>query len=449
MKLPAGDLKTNTLLTTQKATIGPKGGTVAANEVGAAVSVSEQTLANPAPVSLAVAQRQFDSVLRDHYTFSPHGVVVSVKPDAIQPGGALKIQLPFQGDYDRFNTMMAVKNAAGKVMAIPAEPTADGKSLVGTLDQVTLQHLTEGTRAGATSDLVAFAANRVAPTTPPVLLSGVYQWKNGAFRQPLGDLSHKRVALCVHGINANLGDIQPLGAYIAGFKLSGAAQPYYDAVIGFQYTSNVPLAQIGTAMANQLHPLLASASATDLFAHSMGNLVSRYALETVSLANRLGPLIQHYASLAGPHAGIPFGDLTLLQTIAFLLPIECLPCLKDMLTHGANGSPETPFLSALNTQTNGPNFATAHYYSVSGNRYDTYEGIVGETIHGLYIAADLLKPNTWVEDGLVAVYTAQSKVLAKQSQRWKAGPTLPLNHHQFVSDQKSFDQIKSWILGWQ
>jgi hypothetical protein len=89
---------------------------------------------------------------------------------------------------------------------------------------------------------------------------------------------------------------------------------------------------------------LADAQTVDLFAHSMGNLVSRYAMETTRLQNRITN-VSHYVSLGGPHAGIPFGDLTHLeQAFFYLFKLSSTPCLKDLLTDGEDGEPQTGLL---------------------------------------------------------------------------------------------------------
>ncbi len=60
-----------------------------------------------------------------------------------------------------------------------------------------------------------------------------------------------------------------------------------------------------------------------------------------------------------------------------------------------------------------------------------------------------------VDDGLVAVYSAQNPVLGRESQTWQAGVTLDIGHHDLVTPTKdprtnlsTFDVIDQLIASW-
>ena len=66
----------------------------------------------------------------------------------------------------------------------------------------------------------------------------------------------------------------------------------------------MPLKEIGTAFATSVQNILSASAITqvDVYAHSMGNLVSRWAIEQGNGTYRIGPLLGdgHYVSLVTP-----------------------------------------------------------------------------------------------------------------------------------------------------
>ncbi len=66
----------------------------------------------------------------------------------------------------------------------------------------------------------------------------------------------------------------------------------------------MPLKEIGTAFATSVQNILSASAITqvDVYAHSMGNLVSRWAIEQGNGTYRIGPLLGdgHYVSLRYP-----------------------------------------------------------------------------------------------------------------------------------------------------
>jgi putative serine esterase DUF676 len=223
-------------------------------------------------------------------------------------------------------------------------------------------------------------------------------------------------------------------------------------VIGFQYTSNRPLAIIGQAMADGMEQAgLQDAAVVDLIAHSLGNPISRYAIETASLPNRIAN-VRKYISLGGPHDGLPFGNLTHLeQTFFYWFKPESGPCLRDLITDGVEGEPQTDFLKDLNLVEGeqGPNYLTTTYFTMSGDNWKLEAPPVGGIVHLLYIASFKKSFGTAEDeicDGLVAQYSSQSTLLARQSESW-VGPNEPLHlsHKALHEAKEAFDKITAWL----
>ena len=66
--------------------------------------------------------------------------------------------------------------------------------------------------------------------------------------------------------------------------------------------------------------------------------------------------------------------------------------------------------------------------------------------HHLYLKA--VPPNGVVNDGLVAVYSAQSPVLGLQGASWQPGQTFAVSRHELVTSTTVFQAIGNLIASW-
>lgn len=445
-------------LFSQTAKIGRSGGTLGSLKADAVVTVAPGAFTRQSPVTLRVNSTHRKRVLGDGFLISPHGVTLRLNPDVLSCTATLTVTLPFAGAYDASTssaTTMMVETRDGRRLAVPST-RMDDSHLTGRLDAATIRSLDPHSKDHGRIVLRLFTANDNL-LEAGTLVTSVQPFLNNAFQPNVAvpPLSG-RVAVCVHGIYTDISDLALLGGHLASVQQAGS--PYYDYVIGFQYTSNVPLKEIGTALATSMQNILGPPGITqvDVYAHSMGNLVSRWAIEQGNGTYRIGPLRGggHYVSLGGPHAGIPLGDLSIFAAFVTYFPTETRPLLMDLATNGRNGPPTyTTFLTDLNPANSlGPDYASAHYYSVSASNY-LDELPIGPPIDFLYYLA--VPPSGVVDDGLVAIYSAQNPVLGRESQTWYAGPTLDIGHHDLVTPTKdprtnlsSFDVIDQLIASW-
>lgn len=446
-----GPLLDDGVIYTQTRLIFDNGGSVGSSRDMAGIVVPANTVLYQSDFRVDVHEAQFSDINREGWLIHHRGVRITIDPDVVKAGRSVQIEMPYPGTYDPEGTMIAVQNASGLVFALDSRVSADGRYIIGDLDSRRLD-LLDSTPDNGDRNLESFrvfTATRTSARALPVLQTSVQPFVNGAWGGLVPDLTGKRVAVLVHGIDSSLSDLTTLAQFIASYKLPLSSTPYYDAVIGFQYTSNNPLANIGEACAESLAPIVSTTSQSDLFAHSMGNLVSRYAMETTSLgSNRLGQWIHHFVGLGGPHAGVPFANIPTLQTLAWIFAGDSYYCLLDLVTYGKGGAGKTDFLTNLNTTSQGPDYNTASYFTMSGSDYSAlYKGIIpeGSIINGLY---DLSVGFNTVNDGLVAQYSAQSNVLAQQSSTWEVGPTFNIDHTELHTAATAFDQIGNWIRAW-
>jgi hypothetical protein len=57
-------------------------------------------------------------------------------------------------------------------------------------------------------------------------------------------------------------------------------------------------------------------------------------------------------------------------------------------------------------------------------------------------------PDGVTNDGLVAVYSAQSPVLGFQSASWQPGLTFEISHHELVLSAAVFEELGKLIASW-
>jgi hypothetical protein len=429
---------------TQTATFDAAGGAIDSGSYGASVSAAPGTFVRSAPVTLSVHAQQFPEVEQRGYAYTTKGVRLTLEPDAIAGGAGLTLEVPLAGAYGAFRSLLAVETQAGTFWVLPSTSAGSGR-IRGVLEQSILQAMFALDDPDAPHTLNVYSANRLLLTSQEPFTSSVRPFVAGQFAGQVPDLAGKRVAVLVHGIEADLADLVQLGQYVAGYTRSGQSAPFYDVVIGFEYSSNRPLAIIGSAMAEAMQAVgLQDAALVDVIAHSMGNPVSRYAMETISLPNRISG-VRAYISLGGPQAGIPFGEfMHTEQAFFYIFRPEAEPCLLDLITDGKNGPPQTDFFTNLNLGSDqmGPNFDTAHYFTMSGDNYLAEEPPLGLSVHLLYLAAVGLDEE---DDGLVADYSAQSPVLERQSATWSPNAPFDLSHSQLHTAPQALNQIGAWL----
>ncbi len=73
---------------------------LAADAVNVVVTIPAGALTSTIPVSVKVQSTQAEHVIDPGYALSPHGVTLSLAPDALSEPGSVAIRLPFVGTYD-------------------------------------------------------------------------------------------------------------------------------------------------------------------------------------------------------------------------------------------------------------------------------------------------------------------------------------------------------------
>lgn len=463
---------------TDTKSVGATGGSFDSPAHKVAVDITPSTFYQQSQVGLEVLDAQHSDVQKAGFYYSPNGVNLAFEPTSLDGIGRIlnsnavreiRVRLPYAGAYDENHPPLFIAmNRNG--LFIPVDYVTDtvSSTLIGLVDTMEISTLME--EVSGKLELKLFTANlKQSQDLSATIAASVKLYnrtRNKFDSSPIPALAGKRVAVVVHGITSNLDQSQAMGDFLATFKKSGAL--YYDYIIGFEYSSNARIAELGAKMASMTYPLIAQASQVDIFAHSMGNLVARYAMTTQNaekVPNRLS-MVKHYVALGGPHEGVPLVTLSgfkFFDMMAYILGVDTINCVYDLLTSVDQLEPYTVFLRDLNDFSKnggvGPEYKTLRVYSMAGKTYSNYKmsGIIpaGKIFNYMYknAVANSKKTLVYEIDGIVADYSAGSttqKNLEKMSEYHKNTPGASvtfaeLNHGELFSNIKSLNQISDWL----
>lgn len=245
----------------------------------------------------------------------------------------------------------------------------------------------------------------------------------------------KRIAITIHGLFGSLNDVGSLADFLKDrMRLNDSNRiknGRYDLVLGYNYNVYPSIKSIAQKFAKDLQPIISQAQYVDIYAHSMGGLVSRWAIEKEGAGKNIRRLIM----FATPHKGIP---VAIFKPVLGLLPAG-FTSARDMQTRVLNQKivNSSEFLKQLN-EGSSPFKDNIEYYTLAGSKYNTMP-FIGEFVHNGYVR--LFGKNT-ISDGLVADYSANADVLGGKSAYWAknalAKKVLPFDHMEIVGTCSSF-----------
>ena len=118
------------------------------------------------------------------------------------------------------------------------------------------------------------------------------------------NLANKRIALLVHGIFNDLSNLTELASFLKKIKRSDGTA-FYDDVYGCDDEYRAGIANTGTKLALLLTEMNSPSTVIDIYAHSQGGLISRYALEQVLAPDGIDSHVQRLFAFGTPHEGVP------------------------------------------------------------------------------------------------------------------------------------------------
>ena len=236
-----------------------------------------------------------------------------------------------------------------------------------------------------------------------------------------GPWKGNNVAMLVHGLNGDSDSMLALGNHLA-------EKGEFDDIVAVDYNLGYRIDDLGKSLANKVKKNLSPDGRLKLFAHSMGGLVTRSAIENHHLDSRTDFLV----TMGTPHDGARSAFVA-----DNVLPVN-VPEAKDLST----GS---EFLKNLNDGQP----VNVHYYAAigtSGNFLTKYWTI---KCMGEEKVAELLGDQK--NDGMVASNSAGYD-LSRECRQWDS-KTFPVNHsyvrggkYQEERYREVFQQIDRWLL---
>ena len=225
-------------------------------------------------------------------------------------------------------------------------------------------------------------------------------------------ITSQRMAVVLHGIDDTLIDMNAMAFYLSRLRGHDGTL-YYSRVYGVDYRWQAHIAGNGMLVAalwKSAFPI-ESRNSVDIYAHSMGGLVARWAIEQAG-ADRC---FRRLFTFGTPHNGLPLYHLARCTVLAPPVLNLAFPSISDLLQ---NKDPQS-FMNRLNRQT--PPTGVA-YYTFAGAHWQGFLGPIGATMHKIY-------PPGCIFDGIVPATSAQAPELAGKCARWIHPPAWEnLNH---------------------
>jgi len=427
------------------------------------VVVPAASLTAPTNVQLQVGVSQRANVIPPNYTGNPNSVDVALDPTALAAGQSIQVQISAPGPYDAFGSMMLATNDNGTTIPLAVTYDAGSNMLTGSITTEQFQSLASSAAphlasahamharphdlGGILHSIGVFVATIVRVVSPASGTFFVYRTGSNSFESLDGDsMAGQRIAVVVHGIFSNHTDMNALGGMLSG----NSAGNSYDAVWCYEYNFGAHIADNGHIFAQMLSAQIASgAQSVDIIAHSMGGLVSRWALEQEGLGSNVKRLI----TLDTPHEGVPVLAAQLfvyiISGVTGLNIPGIIPGINDLGAPLVIGGVSTPsFLTTLNTG-DSPYKVTADYYTSAGTDYSSYVtyGIPAGKILNTELGGG-------ASDGIVPQYSALSPVLSRKSASWAQHPDThttikTLNHHQIgIPDPANQSVVLQMLRAW-
>ena len=264
--------------------------------------------------------------------------------------------------------------------------------------------------------------------------SGLDRWKisSSASSDELNwDDSNKRIAIVLHGINNDVTRMRQMADYLLSLRMADGRSLYTDVWgVDYEWQSNIgDNAEIVAEFINSR--LQNSASRVDIFGHSMGGLVARWAIEKADLKNGIvgcGARVNRLFTFGTPHEGVPLRALA-TSTIYGITSVGGIiyfdlkyPGVNDLASHGS-------FLNRLDDDSTSPYFNQVAYSTFAGNHWKGYLqftkgpviSAIGDIVETIYDGANKDM------DGIVPVSSAQYSGLSHKSANW----THPAEHFHF------------------
>lgn len=440
---------------TASTSIGTAGSLIKLPVSGIEVSFSAGSLVRETEVAMRVQRHPQSSQSSGIGTSSEHPLQLDFTPSDLQNGSQIDISIPILTTTSQ-SLLPWMQSPEGKLICLGAPSTSTGGQFKFSVHTTTLKKMAASSRGSSTLS-IAFGFIALEGYNPAPASGSLKIYRNGRFEPiPSGmAFNGKRVAIVVHGIMNDISNMTPLGNFLATDpqlnSVGGHYKPMYDYVIGYDHDFRAPIDANGKLFADAVREKCATVATLDVFAHSQGGLISRWAVEKEGLDD----IVSRVFLFGVPNEGVPQTVL-----ITFLLNFVgpsisyWAPGISGLVE--PNGAQGLPFLSRLNGG-GALGSARERYYTVAGNAW--WRAEYGLFMTYAYGALGLDVSNGFEHDGIVPTYSAQAfETLGRKSNFYRDNPIAsrltPLSHPEIptnsaggVTPAKTPESIlRSWLL---
>lgn len=266
------------------------------------------------------------------------------------------------------------------------------------------------------------------PKLPPKTDFYIYNGNGNWLPDDNRVLSSQPSAILIHGIYNTYTRMNDLASYLSTITKPDGTR-LYESIIAVDYNWQRQIAENGDELAQFVTKRFLNIDPQiDVFGHSMGGLVARWAIEKSDVGNGLvgcGSYVKRLFTFSTPHAGVPVRALATAALITITGDLDfSLPGVNDLVTNGS-------FLNQLDDGSQSPYYSTISYLTFAGSHWDGYQGKVGKSMHNYFTYVDLLDKSRGYNnlDGIVSVPSAQYSGLSNKSANLtQPNETYDFNH---------------------
>ncbi|GIV15736.1 MAG: hypothetical protein KatS3mg022_1171 [Armatimonadota bacterium] len=422
--------------------VGPEGATIETPEqYGAKIEIAQNTFESTTQIRVQIYPPEAEMRnLPQGVVPSSHLVRIEFSAPPSEQLGGISITLPVSasrqsGDIWHFMTAY-LPTAPVVIRGWHASDTAQSRSITLQPDELKLLLLGAGTAPLIKYQLITY--NSTPPTLGP---RGMVRWEQNQrqWQQQTPNWENKHIAILIHGIRNNISNLSDLAEKLVGYGL-------YDEIWGFDYNWTMHINQNGAQLADYIRSNAKDTTRIDIYGHSMGGLVARWALEKGGASR----YVERLYTMGTPHLGVPIDDPGNLPGNWLVVLDNIIAFVSELNTDGVKDLLEnSEFLRNLNDLNAGSRAAQNTVYIVfAGRKHEDYFA-TGPFSLGNYFYNYVYErlPN----DGIVAVYSATpwladpssnqkadniiqnrrwSKITETKGALWVQGSeqSLPLNH---------------------
>lgn len=367
--------------------VGPEGATIETPEqYGAKIEIAANTFSSPTQVRVEVYPAEIESNrLPQGVVPSSHVVRVHFDSNPADQQGSILVILPTHAtrqSSDGWDIMTTYLSTG--IIAIKGMRHSDSSSM---MCQINSDKLLELLRQNSYLQFQVTHYNSTPPVVPPF---GWFRWNENKWEGGTPEWGGKRIAILIHGIRNDIKNLNDLAKKL---------KSYYDEIWGFNYDWRNHISANGAELAKEIRTHATNTTRIDIYGHSMGGLVARYALEK----GNVSAYVERLYTMGTPHLGVPINDPTDMPGDGWWVVLDdIIAWLADLTTDGVLDLLEkSEFLSNLND--NSREAQNTVYIVFGGKKYSDYLSVssfsFGNYAHAqIYNYADC--------DGIVAVYSA-------------------------------------------